>query len=61
MCRDFSFLEVEKAIRSMGSFKAPGIDGYQPVFYHKYWEVVGTPVHKFSHSILRNRIATEWT
>lgn len=38
--RTFSAEEVEKAVRAMGSFKAPGPDGFQPVFYQICWETV---------------------
>ena len=46
--RQFSAEEVEKAVRAMGSFKAPGPDGFQPVFYQKCWETVGASVVKFA-------------
>ena len=39
--------EVVVAVKSMGSFKAPGIDWFQPVFYQKNWEVVGASVTRF--------------
>lgn len=39
--------EVEKSIRSMGKFKAPGPDGYQPVFYQECWNIVGPSVVRF--------------
>lgn len=39
--------EVEKAIKSMGKYKAPGPDGFQPIFYHHCWEVVGSSVVRF--------------
>lgn len=47
MSKPFSALEVERAVRSMGSFKAPGPDGFQPVFYQQCWEVVGESVIRF--------------
>lgn len=31
--RTFTHSDVKKAIRSMGKYKAPGLDGFQPVFY----------------------------
>ena len=45
--RVFTGSEVEKAIRSMNKFKAPGLDGYQPVFYQQCCDVVGESVTKF--------------
>ena len=39
--------EVEQAIRSMSRFKAPGPDGYQPLFYHDCRETVGESVVRF--------------
>lgn len=39
--RHFTALEVESAVRSICAFKAPGPDGFQPIFYHKNWDVVG--------------------
>lgn len=45
--RTFSAAEVETAVRAMGSFKAPGPDGFQPVFYQRCWETVGASVVRF--------------
>lgn len=42
--KDFSSLDVNCAIKGMGKYKAPGPDGYQPVFYQSCWEVVGESV-----------------
>ncbi|KAG7579386.1 Ribonuclease H domain [Arabidopsis thaliana x Arabidopsis arenosa] len=39
--------EVEKAIKSMGKYKALGPDGFQPIFYHHCWEVLGSSVVRF--------------
>jgi len=30
----------QKAVFAMGAFKAPGPDGFQPIFYQKCWEIV---------------------
>ncbi|KAG7544019.1 Ribonuclease H domain [Arabidopsis thaliana x Arabidopsis arenosa] len=43
----FSRLEVESAIKGMGKFKAPGPDGFQPVFYQQCWDVIGDSVTSF--------------
>ena len=45
--KPFTNLEVENSVRSMGSFKAPGPDGYKPIFYQDCWSVVGESVTKF--------------
>ena len=45
--KPFSSMEVENSIRSMGKFKAPGPDGFQPVFYQECWDVVGASVTQF--------------
>ncbi|CAN0880875.1 Putative ribonuclease H protein At1g65750 [Linum grandiflorum] len=39
--------EVHQAIKSMGNLKAPGKDGYQPIFFKHNWHVVGTSVYQF--------------
>lgn len=36
--------EVRVAIMSMKPYKAPGPDGFQPVFFKTYWQVVGQDV-----------------
>lgn len=46
--KPFVAMEVETAVRSMGGYKAPGPDGYQPIFYQKCWETVGESVVRFS-------------
>lgn len=45
--KPFLVEEVVVAVKSMGKFKAPGPDGYQPVFYQECWEVVGSSVTRF--------------
>ncbi|XP_019460062.1 PREDICTED: uncharacterized protein LOC109359821 [Lupinus angustifolius] len=38
--------EVTKVIMGMPSFKSPGPDGFQPIFFKKYWPVVGNIIWK---------------
>lgn len=45
--RPIDFEETTRAVKSMKPNKAPGPDGYQALFYQKYWDVVGKDVHKF--------------
>ncbi|XP_021721963.1 uncharacterized protein LOC110689485 [Chenopodium quinoa] len=44
--------EIKKALMSMKAFKAPGPDGFQPLFYQKYWEVVKPSVTRLITDIL---------
>lgn len=36
----FTREQVWQAVKSMKLYKFPGLDGFQAVFYHKYWHVV---------------------
>lgn len=47
LCKPFSAAEVETSVRSMGKFKAPGPDGFQPVFYQQCSDIVGDSVVGF--------------
>jgi len=38
--------EVTSAIFSMHFYKAPGPDGFQPIFFKTYWHIVGHDVWK---------------
>ncbi|MCI77954.1 non-LTR retroelement reverse transcriptase, partial [Trifolium medium] len=31
----------------MGNLKAPGPDGFHPIFFMSQWEVVGPSLHQF--------------
>nr|KYP57513.1 Retrovirus-related Pol polyprotein LINE-1 [Cajanus cajan] len=46
--------EILSAIKSMGSFKAPGPDGLQAIFYQSQWDVVGNSVCQLIHEIEEN-------
>lgn len=39
--------EVYRALMSMNSYKAPGPDGFQPIFFKMFWHEVGDDVWKF--------------
>ncbi len=44
--REFSASEVDQALKQMAPLTAPGPDGLPPLFYQKYWHVVGPDVTK---------------
>lgn len=46
--------EVEGSLRSMGPFKAPGPDGFNPGFYQHCWDVVGPSVVRFVLDFFEN-------
>ena len=44
LIREFTGVEVEEALKKMASLKALGPDGLPPLFYQRYWLVVGPDV-----------------
>uniref|UniRef100_A0A2N9FN80 Protein kinase domain-containing protein n=1 Tax=Fagus sylvatica TaxID=28930 RepID=A0A2N9FN80_FAGSY len=46
LCREFTSGEVAVALKQMAPLKAPGPDGLPPLFYHKYWHLIGDEVTK---------------
>ncbi|CAN1808039.1 Transposon TX1 uncharacterized 149 kDa protein [Linum perenne] len=46
--------EVKAALMSMGKLKAPGRDGFHPLFYQHSWETVGGSVTKFVSECFSN-------
>nr|AFK46250.1 unknown [Lotus japonicus] len=38
--------EVQCAVMAMQSFKAPGSDRFQALFYKQYWSIVGEDLHQ---------------
>uniref|UniRef100_A0A2N9G6K5 Reverse transcriptase domain-containing protein n=1 Tax=Fagus sylvatica TaxID=28930 RepID=A0A2N9G6K5_FAGSY len=46
LIKEFTSAEVFKALKQMAPLKAPGPDGLPPVFFQKYWHLIGEDVTK---------------
>lgn len=44
--------EKVRALRSMGSYKAPGPNGYQAIFFNSTWNVTGPAVLEFVRNLM---------
>lgn len=55
----WSSAEIKKALGGMGSWKAPGADGFQPGFFKKSWEITGPSVNKYVVGILKGEEVTD--
>ncbi|KAL0444501.1 UNVERIFIED_CONTAM: hypothetical protein Slati_2172800 [Sesamum latifolium] len=55
LIQPFSGDEVNLAISQMYPYKSPSPDGMSPVFYQKYWHIVGSEVTSFVLDFLNHR------
>ncbi|KAL0395298.1 UNVERIFIED_CONTAM: putative mitochondrial protein [Sesamum latifolium] len=55
LIQPFSADEVKLAISQMYPYKSPGPDGMSPIFYQKYWHIVGSEVTSFILDFLNHR------
>lgn len=53
LMREFQPHEVQNALFQMHPTKAPGPDGMSPLFYQKYWHIVGADITHATLSFLR--------
>ena len=51
---EFSRDEVEVAVKQMAPLKAPGPDSMPPIFFQKFWNIIGDDVVKAIHSCLNS-------
>ncbi|XP_054782099.1 uncharacterized protein LOC129289366 [Prosopis cineraria] len=49
--------EFKKAIFSIRAFKAPGYDGFSPIFFHANWNIVGPIVYIFVKDFFNGRLS----
>ena len=52
LSRPFAECEIRRALFGMKPFKAPGPNGFQPLFYQKYWEVVSPSLIQLVRNVL---------
>ncbi|KAM1419045.1 hypothetical protein ACFXTO_022622 [Malus domestica] len=45
MCESFTLTEIKEAVFRMGDFKALGPNGFQGVFFHTFWDIIGEEVN----------------
>lgn len=57
--QEVSTREIKKALGEMGSWMAPGPDGYQPGFFKKTREVTGTSLCRYVMDVLQGGDVSE--
>ena len=50
LARLFAGDEIKRVVFYMGAFKAPGLYGYQALFFQRYWDITGG---QFIHMVLK--------
>ncbi|KAL0375714.1 UNVERIFIED_CONTAM: putative mitochondrial protein [Sesamum calycinum] len=58
LCEPYSEVEVVQAISHMSPYKSPGPDGLPPIFFHKFWHLIGKSVTQVILDIL-NRLSLD--
>ncbi|XP_028094336.1 uncharacterized protein LOC114294405 [Camellia sinensis] len=55
LLRNISTEEIWKAVKIISAFKAPGRDGFQAIFYHKFWDVIEVNVCDFIKNCFQSK------
>ncbi|KAH1106793.1 hypothetical protein J1N35_010561 [Gossypium stocksii] len=53
LLQPFTEEDISHAIRTMYALKAPGVDGFPALFYHRYWHIIGPEISEYCLSVLR--------
>ena len=56
LIKEFKVVEVWQALQQMHPTKSPGSDGMSPIFYQKYWDVVGPSVSNCVLQVLNSGV-----
>jgi hypothetical protein len=52
---DVSKQEIAAAFKSFKPFKAPGPDGFHPIFFQRFWHIVGDSITAYLEEIFQKR------
>lgn len=44
--------EIKNAAMKMGGLKAPGLDGFQGIFYQSQWDIIATDVNNMIKDLM---------
>ena len=47
--------DIEAAIQSFKPLKAPGLDGFHPVFFQKFWNIIGDSITDYIQGIFAEK------
>lgn len=56
---EWTMSKAKKSLSEMGSWKAPGLDGYQPGFFKRTWDVTGQSLYRFVDGLLKEGEVTK--
>ena len=56
LIKEFKVVEVWQALQQMHPTKSPGPNGMSPIFYQKYWDVVGPSVSNCVLQVLNSGV-----
>lgn len=47
--------EIHATFKSFGPLEAPGLDGLQPIFFQKYWDIMGQATFEFCKEVFLSK------